>query len=70
MGSFLPVSEGKERGCSQKAVLSGAFLSGDHGTVDAGEVLLLSLADERKAMSTLSSTGPGHEGPGGSGTTL
>ena len=48
MGSFLPISEGKGRGCSQKAVLSGAFLSGDHGTVDAGEVLLLSLADERE----------------------
>lgn len=71
MGSFLPVSEGKERGWSQKAALGGVSLCRDHGTVDVGDFLPLSPAVRgRKAVSTLSSTGPEPEWPGGRGTTL
>lgn len=71
MGSFLPISEAKERGWSQKAFLGGVSVCRDRGTVNVGDVLPLSPAVRgRKAVSTLSSTGPEPEWPGGRGTTL
>ena len=51
MGSFLPVSEAKERGWSQKAVLGGVSVCRDRETVDVGDVLPLSLPYQVQSLS-------------------